>query len=105
MIKGITEKDVLSVYERLKDKYDLELTTSFELDEGYTANTIVIVGKAHEQIIELYVSDEMFVMDVMDEEQTCGTHWHPYNVDIAVNDIVEFMEGKTDYKMYPFGQV
>ena len=40
----------------------------------------------------------------MDVEQTKGTHWHPNDVEGAVDDIVEFMEGKSDYKMYPFRQ-
>ena len=44
-------------------------------------------------------------MDVMDAEQTMGTHWHPFDVEDAVDDIVEFMEGKSDYKMYRFRQV
>ena len=51
----------------------------------------VIVGKTHGQIIELYECDGDFVLDVMDEEQTMGTHWHPNDVEDAVNDIVEFM--------------
>ncbi|MBR3608820.1 MAG: hypothetical protein IKL50_02910 [Bacteroidales bacterium] len=50
----------------------------------------------------MYEDGGMFVMDVMDAEQTMGTHWHPYEVEHAVKDIVEFMEGKSDYKMYPF---
>jgi hypothetical protein len=29
----------------------------------------------------LYECDDMFVMDVMDEEQTKGTHWHLYIVE------------------------
>jgi hypothetical protein len=47
----------------------------------------------------------MFILDIMDEEQTKGTHWHPYDVEDAVEDITEFMEGKTNYKMHPFKQV
>jgi hypothetical protein len=41
----------------------------------------------------------------MDEAQTMGTHWHPYDVEEAVKDIVDFMEGKSDYPMYPFKQM
>ena len=44
----------------------------------------------------------MFVLDVMDEAQTKGTHWHPNDVENAVDDIVAFMEGKSDYELYPF---
>ena len=96
---------VLEVYERLKDRYNLVLTTTSALNEGFTIDCSIIVGKVHGQIIELYDEDGgFFVMDVMNAEQTKGTHWHPYDVEDAVNCIVEFMEGKADYKMHPFSQ-
>ena len=103
---GIAVDYVLEVYERLKDRYSLVLTTTSALDEGFTIDCPIIVGKAHGQIIELYDGDVgSFVMDVMDEEQTKGTHWHPYDVEDAVGCIIEFMEGKTDYEMHPFRQM
>ena len=103
---GIAVDYVLKVYERLKDRYNLVLTTTSALDEGFSIDCPIIVGKAHGQIIELYDADEgFFVMDVMDTEHTKGTHWHPFDVEDAVDDIVEFMEGKADYKMHPFRQI
>ena len=102
---GITDKDVITVYKQLKDRFDLFLTTTTALDESFTIDCPIIVGKAHEQIVELYSDGDMFVLDVMDAEQTKGTHWHPDDVEDAVDDIVEFMEGKTDYEMYPFKQI
>ena len=101
---GITTDDVLAVFEQLKERYDLVLTTTFALNEGFTVDCPIIVGKAHGQIIELYKDGSYFILDVMDEEQTKGTHWHPNDVEGAVGYIVEFMEGKADYKMYPFPQ-
>lgn len=101
---NITIDDVTAVYEQLKDRYDLVLTTTSALDEGFTVDCPIIVGKAHGQIIELYEDGGDFVLDVMDEEQTKGTHWHPNDVKGAVDCIEEFMEGKSDYEMYPFGQ-
>ncbi len=100
----ITVDDVIKVYEQLKDRYGLILTTTSALDEGFTIDCPIIVGKAHGQIIELYENGGDFVLDVMDSEQTKGTHWHPNDVEGAVDDIVEFMEGKYDYRMSPFGQ-
>ena len=102
---AITDKDVLTVYEQLKDKYPLLMTTTSELDEGFTVDCPIIVGKAHGKIIELYEYGGDFILDVMDAEQTKGTHWHPNDVEGAIEDIVEFMEGKSDYEMYPFKQV
>ena len=102
---GITVDDVLAVYEQLKNRYDLVLTTTSALDEGFTVDCPIIVGKAHGQIIELYEDGGDFIMDVLDAEQTKGTHWHPNDVEGAVDDIVEFMDGKSNYEMYPFRQV
>ena len=99
---SITSDDVFTVYTKLKDKYQLLMTTAFALDEGFTDDCPVLVGKAHGQIVELYSYGGMFILDIMDEEQAKGTHWHPYDVEDAVEDITEFMEGKTNYEMYPF---
>ena len=99
---GITVDDVIEVYEHLKDRYDLVMTTTSALDEGFTVDCPIIIGKAHDQIIELYEDGGDFVLDVMDAKQTKGTHWHPNDVEQAVAYIVEFMEGKDDYPMYPF---
>ena len=101
---GMTDEKVLEVYAQLKDRYDLILTTTSALDEGFTIDCPILVAKAHGQILELYSDGDMFVLDVMDAEQTKGTHWHPNDVDAAVEDIAEFMEGKSDYELYPFRQ-
>ena len=101
----ITAEDVVKVYEQLKDRYHLVLTTTSALDEGFSVDCPIVVGKAHGQFIELYEDGGDFVMDVMDEEQTKGTHWHPNDVEEAVDYIAEFMEGKSDYEMYPFGEL
>ncbi len=98
----MTDQHVLEVYGLLKDRYDLVLTNTVALDEGFTIDCPIIVGKAHGQIIELYSDGIEFVLDVMDGAQTKGTHWHPNDVEDAVEDIVKFMDGKDDYPMYPF---
>ena len=99
----VTTEDLRTVYEQLKDKYNILWTTSFALDEGYTKDFPVIVGKSHGQIIELY-EDGLFVLDIADEAQTKGTHWHPNDVKAAVKDIEEFMNGKSDYQLFLFKQ-
>lgn len=100
----ITTEDLIAVFEALKDKYPLILTTTAALDRGFSGDFPIIVGKAHGQIIELYEYGGDFVLDVMDEAHTMGTHWHPNNVGIAIKDITEFMEGKSDYGLGPFAK-
>ena len=100
-----TVDDVMAVYEQLKDRYDLVLTTTSALDEGFTIDCPIVVGKAHGQIIELYEDGGVFVLGVMDAAKTKGSHWHPNDVESAIDDIVKFMEGKSDYKMCHFRKV
>ena len=99
---GITVYDVIKVFDQLKNRYDLILTTTSALEEGFTVDSPIVVGNAHGQTIRLYATEGDFVMNVMDAEQTKGTHWHPIGVDPAVMYIAEFMEGKSDYMLYPF---
>lgn len=101
----ITVEDLLAVYDQLKDRYEMILTNTFSLDEGFTIDCPILVAQAHGRILELYACAGDFVLDVMDAEKTKGTHWHPNDVADAVNDIVEFMEGKSDYQLYPFKQI
>lgn len=101
----ITEQDVLAVYNHLKDRYDLVMTTSFAVDDGFEEDCPLLLAKAHGLVLWLYEWGGDFVLDVLDEAQTKGTHWHPYDVEDAVEDIIEFMEGKSDYDLAPFEQV
>ena len=98
----LTVDDVLAVHALLKDKYPLIMTTTGALNEGFTVDCPILVGKAHGQIIELYEDYGIFVLDVMDEAKTKGTHWHPYDAESAARYIAEFMDGKSDYELATF---
>ena len=96
------DKDVLAVYEMLKGRYDLTLTNSAAVDDGFTIDCPIIVAKAHGLTLWLYSDGDVFVLDVMDEGHTKGTHWHPDDVESAVEDIAKFMDGKSDYHLTRF---
>ena len=68
MLYNNTDDDLKAIYEQLKDRYELILTNTADLDEGFTVDCPILVGKAHGQIIELYLDGEMFVLDVIDAE-------------------------------------
>ena len=97
-----TVNELLAVYELLKDRYPVELTNTFAVDDGFTIDCPILVGRAHDQIIWLYDDGCMFVLDVQDAAKTKGTHWHPCDISEAVDSIAEFMEGKSDYELEPF---
>ena len=102
MLFEATDDDVLAVYQTLKDRYDLTLTNTTAVDDGFTIDCPIIVGNAHGQILWLYSDGDTFVLDVMNESKTRGTHWHPEDVEDAVRDLTAFMEGKSDYKLRAF---
>ena len=102
MLFEATDDDVLAVYQTLKDRYDLTLTNTTAVDDGFTIDCPIIVGNAHGQILWLYSDGDTFVLDVMNESKTHGTHWHPEDVEDAVRDLTAFMEGKSDYKLISF---
>ena len=102
MIPRITEKELLDVYERLKDQYGIVLTTTSAADDGFTVDCPIMVCRAHGQIMWLYACEDVFIMDVMDEKKTKGTHWHPWTVEDAVRDMTEFLNGRADYRTYTF---
>ena len=98
----ITVDDLFAVYERLKDRYELTMTNTLALNDGFTIDCPILVGCAHGQIIQLYEYCGDFVLDILNAARTAGTHTHPLCVDEAVEDIAEFMEGKSDYSLAPF---
>lgn len=101
----LTTEDLQAVYEQLKDKYDLVFTHTGALEGGFTADFPIMVGSAHGQI--LYLSEEGvdFVLTVENIQRTMDTHWHPMDVEDAIFDVEEFMQGRADYDLQPIHKV
>ncbi len=101
--------DIELIYEKVKDKYDLLLTNTFSLNEGFTGDFPVICGETEQGKFRLYADDldsdphgYAFVFSVRYEKRTLFrkrivkryTHWHPQTIEEAIKDIDEFMSGK-----------
>jgi len=89
-------KDLQFIYEKLKNTYNLILTNTAALDDGYTIDEPVIRGITANGRFDLYKDDDLFVFSVeffdkVGEEKY--SHWHPLNVEEAIGDVVEFMQG------------
>ena len=100
--------DIELIYDKVKDKYNLTLTNSFALNEGFTWDVPVICGEARQGKFRLYADEDVpdpcgfeFVFYVEYEKQTWfrkrlvkrGTHWHPQTVEEAIEEINKFMTG------------
>lgn len=90
----ITAEDVSAVYAKLKEHYELLLTNTYAVDDGFMVDAPILVGKAHGFELWLYEDGGEFILDVLDASHTRGTHWHPENVESAAADVVAFMEGR-----------
>lgn len=92
--------DLEIIYEQLKDKYDLVLTNTFSLDDGYTIDVKVLCGKTSIGRFHLYKENDAwdeFVFSVEYAQVKPGeeyTHWHPQSRNQAMRDVVAFMEGR-----------
>ena len=103
--------DIELIYDKVKDKYNLTLTNSFALNEGFTWDVPVIYGETEHGRFWLYANEDIpephgieFVFSVEYEKQMriffkkrmvkCHTHWHPQTIEEAIEDIGDCMLGK-----------
>ena len=104
--------DLQIIYEQLKDKYDLVLTNTFALNDGYKIDVPVLCGESLLGSFQLYIDDDWadghyeFVFSVKFAApkkdgwffpKRDGTHWHPQTKKQALEDVIAFMEGTHKY--------
>ena len=95
----MAQQSIRPVYERLKDQYDLVLTNTFALENGYEdfrEDFEVLCGNSTAGKFLIWHDGALFVFDV-DKSDGTYTHWHPSDIEEIVADIREFMQGKCKY--------
>jgi len=86
-------REVLEVYERLKDRYDLRYTHTAALEgEGFNGSFPVICGNAKGRKFFFYDYFGEFVLSVEASGQDYNDHWHPQSIEEAVEGIIELYE-------------
>lgn len=93
--------DLESIYDQLKDKYDLVLTNAFSLNAGFLVDHQVLFGKSDVAKFYLYYDNIMAIFDIENNEGTSGDHWHPDNTSEALQNVIDFMEGNCKFDWYP----
>lgn len=94
-MKTRTPLDVAAVYQILKDRFPLTLTHAFALENGvadYDEDYVMVCGTSPAGSFQLYDNGLYGVFDV-DKADGSYTHWHPYYVAEAVEDVIAFMQG------------
>ena len=95
----MAQKSIKPAYERLKNKYDLVLTNTFALENGYDdfrEDFEILCGESSVGKFQIYHDGAFFIFDV-DKSDGTYTHWHPSNIEEIVEDIREFMQGRCKY--------
>lgn len=100
--------DIEIIYEKLKNKYNLLLTNTSALNEGFTWDVPIICGETPQGRFQLYANEDVpdphgfeFVFYVEYEKRTWfrkrsikrHTHWHPQTVEEAIEEVNKFMTG------------
>lgn len=92
-------KELTYIFEKLNATYDLVLTTTFALDDGYTIDVPVIRGTGNDRRFDLYKEgDDLFVFSVEffhKDGEDKYSHTHPYDAETAIQLIVDFMSGNS----------
>ena len=86
------------IYEKMKDKYDLILTNTFALNDGYTIDVPVIRGISSDRRFDLYKEEDLFVFSVEFFDKSGDekySHEHPYDTNDAVDYIEKFMSKRS----------
>ena len=87
--------DIKAVYARLKDIYDLMLTHAFALEDGekdYDEDYEMLCGVSSAGKFQLYDDGLYVVFDVVKADGKYA-HWHPLDIDEAIEAVQSFMEG------------
>lgn len=95
----MAQKSVKPAYEQLKDQFNLLLTNTFSLENGYEdfrEDFEILCGESSAGKFQIYHDGALFVFDV-DKADGTYTHWHPYDIGELVEDIRAFMQGNCKY--------
>ena len=91
---GDNTLDLNYIYDQLKDKYDLELTTGLALDAGFGWDMEVLTGKSVLGRFYLYDEGCHFILNYDTDEGMADRHWHPEDTAEALGYVEAFMEGQ-----------
>jgi hypothetical protein len=92
-------KSIKPAYEQLKDQYDLVLTNTFALKNGYEdfrEDFEIICGESSAGKFQIYHNGCSYIFDV-DKADGTHTHGHLADIDGLIEDIREFMQGRCKY--------
>ncbi len=91
------DTDVIKIYEKLKNSYQVLLDSSLDLGFKSNIDFPVIHGQSVLGKFELFFDDVSFPFYVIDEKGEVVRHFHLQTATDAEEVIINFMEGKCPY--------
>ena len=85
--------DLDFIYDKLKEKYNVELPSGLQLDAGFGWDIPVLTGKGPLGRFYLYDEGIQCTLDHDTGEGLSNRHWHPQDTAEALNYVVDFIEG------------
>lgn len=94
--------DISVIYEKLREKYSIELRNSRDISPNFCVDFPVVCGQSALGKFELFYDDVSFPFYAMRGDRAVFAHWHVQTLEEAEKCIVDFMEGRMHLKQ--FGQ-
>ena len=85
--------DLDFIYDKLKEKYNVELTSGLQLDTGFGWDIPVLTGKGPLGRFHLYDEGIQCTLDYDTEGGFANRHWHPQDTAEALNYVAAFLDG------------
>lgn len=88
------DTDVIKIYENLKNRYPIKLSSSIDLGFKSKVDFPVLHGQSTLGRFELFFDDVSFPFYGMNENKEVFSHFHLQTISEAEETIINFMEGK-----------
>ena len=88
-----TDKDIENLYDQLKSKYDLVLSSSILLKKKSKIDFPILCGKSDLGKFELFFDDVSFAFYAMHDNGEVFIHRHFQTISEAAETIEDFMNG------------
>lgn len=80
------------IYSSLKEKYALEITNAFAVDDGFVEDLPLLYGKNGDRDFWLYDCGGDYVFSYGETGVSPREHTHPQDISEAIELITEFMQ-------------
>lgn len=87
------QTDLLTlIFNRLRERFPVTLTTAFAVDDGFTEDLPILVGQTGTSDFWLYLYDDELVLSYGVPGQAHRDHSHPQSAAEAVRWLTDLME-------------